>query len=64
MLILSRTKHESIVIRVPPSSEVQEIKVMVTELRGNKARLGFTANREVSVFREEVQAKIDSEATN
>ncbi len=51
MLVLSRKKNESIVIR-------DDIVVMVVEVRGDKVRLGIEAPKEVSVHRREVYEKI------
>ncbi len=47
MLVLSRKKHESIIIG-------DNIVVMVVEVRGDKVRLGIEAPRDVSVHRREV----------
>ena len=51
MLVLSRKKNESIVIR-------DDIIVTVVEVRGDKVRLGIEAPREVTVHRREVYEKI------
>ncbi len=51
MLVLSRKKSESIIIR-------DDIVVMVVEVRGDKVRLGVEAPKEVSVHRREVYEKI------
>ena len=51
MLVLSRKKNESIVIR-------DDIVVMVVEVQGDKVRLGIEAPREVPVHRLEVYEKI------
>ncbi len=47
MLVLSRKKNESIVIR-------DDISIVVVEIRGDKVRLGITAPKEVPVHRQEV----------
>ncbi|MFM7927657.1 MAG: carbon storage regulator CsrA [Pirellula sp.] len=47
MLVLSRKKHESIVIN-------NEITIVVVEIRGDKVRLGVEAPKEVPVHRREV----------
>ena len=47
MLVLSRKKNESIVIN-------NDITVTVVEIRGDKARLGIVAPKEVPVHRQEV----------
>ena len=57
MLVLSRKKNESIIIR-------DDIVVMVVEVQGDKVRLGIEAPREVPVHRREVYEKIkESERT-
>lgn len=47
MLVLTREKHESIMIG-------DDIKIVVVEIRGDKVRLGIEAPREVPVHRREV----------
>ncbi len=47
MLVLSRTKNESIVIN-------DDITIVVVEIRGDKVRLGVEAPKEVPVHRREV----------
>ncbi|MGM0489573.1 MAG: carbon storage regulator CsrA [Planctomycetota bacterium] len=51
MLVLSRKKDQSIIIR-------DDIVVTVVEVRGDKVRLGVEAPREVSVHRREVYEAI------
>ena len=52
MLVLTRKKNESIVIR-------DDIVVMVVEIQGDKVRLGIEAPKEVTVHRREVYEAID-----
>lgn len=69
MLILSRSPSESIEIRISRESlerlaalageQGVLLRVMVTEIRGDKARLGVDAPREFSVHRAEVQLAIE-----
>jgi carbon storage regulator len=47
MLVLSRKKNESIVIN-------DDITIVVTEIQGDKVRLGIEAPREVAVDRHEI----------
>jgi carbon storage regulator len=47
MLVLSRKKNETIVIR-------DDITIKVVEIRGDKVRLGISAPSEVPVHRREV----------
>jgi carbon storage regulator len=51
MLVLSRKKNESIIIR-------DDIVVMVVEVQGDKVRLGIEAPKDVPVHRREVYEKI------
>jgi carbon storage regulator len=50
MLVLSRKKNESIIIR-------DDIVVTVVEVRGDRVRLGIDAPKEVTVHRREVYEK-------
>ena len=52
MLILSRHAGQEVAIGDG------KILVTVVEIRGDKVRLGFTADRSVSIHRQEVQEKI------
>ena len=51
MLVLSRKKNESIIIN-------DDITIIVVEIRGDKARLGIEAPKEVPVHRKEVYEAI------
>lgn len=61
MLVLSRHRDEDIVITVPPSVQPQEIVITTVDIRGDKARLGVTADRSVTVHRREVHDAIQRE---
>jgi len=54
MLVLSRKKNESIVIR-------DDITITIVEIRGDKVRLGIEAPQEVPVHRREVYDAIEAE---
>jgi carbon storage regulator len=56
MLVLTRHENETIII-TPPGCE--PIRIVVVEVRGDKARLGIEAPRQVTVHRQEVQDAID-----
>ncbi len=58
MLCLKRSVGEAVICRTPDGTE---IRVEVIEIRGDKVRLGVEAPREVTVHREEIQAKVDKE---
>lgn len=47
MLVLTRKKNESIVVNGP-------CRIVVVEIRGDTVRLGFEAEREVEIYREEI----------
>jgi carbon storage regulator CsrA len=75
MLVLSRKKSETIVFNLSALvamleegrlEQVKEamrkpIEVMVVDLRGDKARLGFKADKNIEVHREEIHLKIQKE---
>ena len=56
-LVLSRKKNESIIIEHP----LGNIEVFVVELRGDKVRIGISANKNVTVHRKEVYEAIKRE---
>jgi carbon storage regulator len=56
VLVLTRRPNETIII-TPPGCE--PIRIVVVEVRGDKARLGIEAPRQVTVHRQEVQDAID-----
>ena len=58
MLILSRQCDETIEIQTTDGV----IEVTVTDIRGDKVRLGFNAPRSVRINREEVAASIRRKA--
>lgn len=51
MLVLSRSKNESIIIN-------HNIRVCVVEVRGDRVRLGIEAPKDVPVHRDEVEFEI------
>lgn len=59
MLVLSRKKNEGIIITVPPSTEPTIVEVVVVEVRGDKTRIGLTADEKVVIHRKEVQDVIN-----
>jgi len=54
MLVLSRGKDESIIIG-------DDIEITITDIRGDKVRLGIRAPRSVSVHRKEIYEAIKQE---
>jgi carbon storage regulator CsrA len=64
MLVLSRHENQEIVVRVPPSDVMTEIRIVVVRVatRFRKVRLGITAPKEsCSIHRSEIQVKVDAE---
>lgn len=56
MLVLSRCKDESIMIG-------ENVEVRIVDIRGNKARLGIIAPKDVPVHRKEIYEAIQREKT-
>lgn len=54
MLILTRRGGESVIIG-------DDVKITVLAVRGNQVRLGIDAPKDVSVHREEIYERIQSE---
>ena len=50
MLVLSRKSNESIVI----TFEGKEVKLKVCSIKGDKVKLGFEADKDVLILREEL----------
>jgi len=57
MLVLSRQKDQSIVIKDGDDA----IEITIVDIRGDKVRLGINAPREISVHRKEVYEAIQKE---
>lgn len=58
MLVLSRRRNEIIRIIVPSAGGTTEtIFVHTVDIRGDTARLGFTASNDVRILREEITPK-------
>lgn len=56
MLVLSRHKHEVVVLTVFDASHkpISEIEVSIEDIRGDKVRIGFEAPQNVMVRRKEL----------
>lgn len=54
MLILARKRNQSVFIDVPPSSEPRRIEVVCIELKDGRTRLGFVADEDVVIIRDEL----------
>ena len=61
MLVLSRHRDESIIITDPTTGE--RLTVTVTDIRGDKVRIGIAAPIEWTVHRAEVQREVDREGS-
>ena len=57
MLILTRRVGESAITTHPDGTQVE---VVILGVKGNQVRVGFKAPKEVSVHREEIQARVDA----
>lgn len=60
MLVLSRKNQESIVVGGTDGLN-QLLRIKVVEIKGGTVRLGFEANPEVAVHREEVWKRVRAE---
>ncbi len=59
MLVLSRTINEKIIIYTNAFEDINIIAtVSIVDVRGDKVRLGFEANRDIIIHREEVFNKV------
>jgi carbon storage regulator CsrA len=55
MLVLNRSRHQSVIIETSDG----DVIVMVTDIRGDKARLGFQAPGSVNIRRAELPRRDD-----
>jgi sRNA-binding carbon storage regulator CsrA len=60
VLVLGRYRGEQVVIEVPPSDRPRRVVVTTCEVRGDHARIGFDADRDITIHRGEVQAERDA----
>src|SRR5579859_5915792 len=64
MLVLSRKPEEGVTLQMKCKDGTEkEVKIKVVEVRGNKVRLGFDADEEVFIFRDELLVKKKEELT-
>lgn len=54
MLVLTRREGEEVIINVPASSEPQLVRLVVVKADRGRAKIGFDADRTVSIDRLEV----------
>jgi len=59
MLVLSRKSKESVVIAADDFQEL--VRITVLEVRGGTVKLGFAADDDVAVYREEVWEQVRAE---
>lgn len=64
MLVLSRKRNEKVIISIPPSNGIQQIEVELVDIRGDKARIGFSAADTIAIHRKEVQEAINKTNPN
>ena len=61
MLVLSRKNKESVVLGT--AGDMQElVRVTVLDVRGGTVKLGFAADEDVAVYREEVWERVRAES--
>lgn len=66
MLILTQrvsTQGDTVVITIPPCASKREIRVALLGVKGNQARIGYEAPREVTIDREIVHQRKLAEGT-
>lgn len=61
MLILTRRTGEETEITVPPSTTPTKIVMTILGVKGNQVRNGWSAPRNVTIHRREIQDKVDQE---
>lgn len=54
MLVMSRQRDEEVVIVVPPSDKPRVIRHTVVDIRGDKVRNGYDADKDIEIDRREV----------
>jgi carbon storage regulator CsrA len=59
MLVLSRTKDETIIVRIPGREDIKLTVVRIDNL--NKVRIGVEAEKDVVILRSELNEKIQKE---
>lgn len=62
MLVLSRKPDERIRIEIPPSNVTRVVELILIETRGSVARLGFTADKDITITRTELLEAAASDA--
>jgi carbon storage regulator CsrA len=60
MLVLSRKKDETIIVRIPGREDIKLTVVRIDNL--NKVRIGVEADKEVVILRSELDEKIQKSA--
>lgn len=61
MLVLTRKPGQSIVIPLVGDLDGKQIEITVTEIAGDRVRLGFNAHSSIEIFRTEVYEQILAE---
>lgn len=59
MLVLSRKKDETIIVRIPGREDIKLTVVRIDNM--NKVRIGVEANKDVVILRSELDEKIQKE---
>lgn len=62
MLVLSRKTDDCVKFHIPPSDQPREITLTVVSIRGTTVRLGFEADQDVNILRNELQRRPEAQA--
>ena len=54
MLVLSRHRDERIVVKLPDG---RVVRITIVEIRGDKAKVGIEADRDIEIVREELLSR-------
>lgn len=57
MLVISRKKHEKVIVEIPPSDVPRTLVLQVIRCGGAPIRLGFEGPEEIRILRSELQGK-------
>lgn len=57
MLVLTLTEDNAIDITVPPSPTARTVRIVLPGTQGTRARLGFEAERDISILRDDAVNK-------
>jgi sRNA-binding carbon storage regulator CsrA len=61
MICLRREAGDEVVITVPPSTESRRIVISTYQIRESYVKLGFVADRDIAIYRGEIQTLVDAD---